>query len=173
VLAWHVAGALFLFRWIFRDPDVDVRYLIAGAVLPDLIDLPIGTVLLADRYSTGQLWFHTLLLPTVIGILVLVSTRRGPRRKAWMALAVGMFFHLLLDGMWTDATVFAWPFFGTDFPAGPVPYWSGVWDRAMSDPWRWIEEGIGIAYLLILWRSANLSDPAVRRTLMSTGRLPA
>lgn len=168
---WHVAGALFLFRWIFRDPRVDVRFLVAGALLPDLIDLPIGTWLAADRYSSGQLWGHTLLAPTLLVIVVLAATRRGARRRAWMALAIGMFFHLLLDGMWISREVFLWPLFGTDFPTGPVPYWADLWERAFSDPWRWIKEAIGIAYLVVLWHTTSLNDRDRRLQLVRTGVL--
>jgi hypothetical protein len=171
VLAWHLAGALFLFRWIFRDPEVDVRYLAAGALLPDVVDLPLGTLFLVDRYSTGELFMHTLTAPAAVGVVVLVLTRRGARRKAWMALAVGMLFHLFLDGMWREAEVFAWPFFGFDFPPGPDPYWSGVGDRALADPWRWGREVVGLAYLAALWSRSGLRDRLRRRDLVRTGRL--
>ncbi|HEY4607301.1 MAG TPA: hypothetical protein VIH55_06590, partial [Acidimicrobiia bacterium] len=64
-MLWHLGATLWLFRWIFRDPKVDVRFLLAGAVLPDLVDLLLGTVILADRLSTGEVWFHTLVVPSL------------------------------------------------------------------------------------------------------------
>lgn len=171
MLLWHLGMTLFLFRWIFRDPDVDVRFLVLGAILPDLVDLPLGTLVLAERYSTGELWAHTLLVPSLTGALVLVLTRRGPRRRALLALVIGMLFHLLLDGMWTKTEVFLWPFAGTELPSGPRPYWEGAWERALGDPWRWVGEAVGLAYLVGLWRRAGLSDPGARARLVSTGRL--
>ncbi|MFP5331748.1 MAG: metal-dependent hydrolase [Acidimicrobiia bacterium] len=170
MIAWHLGATLFLFRWIFRDPKVDVRFLALGALLPDLIDLPLGTLLLADTLSTGEAYAHTLLAPTAVALVVLIATRRGRRRRAWMALVVGMFFHLLLDGMWTKTEVFAWPFFGP-IPSGPSPYWDGVTDRALSDPWRWVRELAGLAYLAVVWTRSGLGDPARRRGLVRTGRL--
>lgn len=171
-MLWHLAGAVFLFRWIFRDPKVDVRFLSAGALLPDLIDLPLGTLVLVDRYSTGELWAHSLLVPSLAAAGVLVVTRRGRRRRAWMALVSGWLFHLLLDGMWTSGEVFLWPFFG-DFPAGPRPYWSGLGGRLLSNPWLWVKELIGLLYLVGLWLRLGLSDPRVRGELFRTGRLPS
>jgi inner membrane protein len=170
VVAWHIGGALFLFRWIFRDPKVDVRFLVLGALLPDLIDLPLGTLVFADTVSSGQAWVHSLLAPSLVTVAILLSTRRGRRRRAWMALAVGMFFHLLLDGMWTQTEVFLWPFFGA-IPEGPSPYWAGAWDRALGDPWRWVREFLGLAYLTALWISTGLADGARRRAVVKTGRL--
>lgn len=168
---WHVAATVFLFRWIFRDPKVDLRFLILGALLPDLVDMPIGTVVAADSFGTGELWMHTLLVPTVLAVAILLSTRRGRRRRAWMALVVGVFFHILLDGMWTSAEVFLWPLFGAGFPRQPLPYWPNAWDRALADPWRWVLEVVGILYLLWLGKAASLGRPEARRRLLETGRI--
>lgn len=171
MLFWHLGANLWLFRWIFRDPKVDVRFLFLGALLPDLIDIPVGTLLLADRYSTSQLWAHSLLLPSLYMVFVLLGTRRGRRRRAFMAVGVGWLFHLLLDGMWVDQEVFLWPFFG-DIPAGDTPFWPLAWERAMSDPWRWGKEAFGLGYLIWLWKHLDLGDQRRRSEVLATGRLP-
>lgn len=173
MILFHLAGSLFLFRWIFRDPKVDVRMLALGAVLPDLIDLPLGTLILSDRYSSGELWAHTLLAPSVLTVVVLLATRRGSRRRGWMALVVGWFFHLLLDGMWASTVVFLWPVAGLEFPRGPDPYWSGVLERALTDPFRWLSEIGGLCYLIVLARRLHLREPAKRAQLLRYGRLPS
>lgn len=172
MLFWHVGATIFLFRWIFRDPKVDLRFLVAGALLPDVVDLTIGTLVLPDRFGRGELWSHTLLVPSLVTMVVLLATRRGRRRRAWMALAVGMFFHLLLDGMWMSNEVFLWPFTGAPLPGGEPGYWAAAWGRAGMDPWRWVLEGVGVAYLTFLWIRSGLGDPAARRGLLATGRLP-
>jgi hypothetical protein len=172
MLFWHFGATLWLFRWVFRDPKVDVRFLFLGAILPDLIDLPVGTIVLADRFSTGELWFHSLLLPTLYMAVVLILTRRGRRRRAFMALGVGWLFHLLLDGMWTDPEGFLWPFFGWEIAVGEMPYWELAWERALSDPWRWITEVVGLAYLVWLWFALGLNTKERREDLKTTGRLP-
>jgi inner membrane protein len=172
MLFWHLGATLWLFRWIFRDPRVDIRYLLLGAILPDLIDLPIGTWILAERYSTGELWAHSLLAASLYMAIVLLMTRRGRRRRALMALGVGWLFHLLIDGMWLDSEVFLWPFFG-EIPPGEAPFWPLAWERALNDPWRWVLEGFGLAYLFWLWRSLGLGDTQRRTNLVRTGILPS
>jgi hypothetical protein len=169
---WHVGATIWLFRWIFRDPKVDIRYLVLGALLPDLIDLPIGTVVLADRYATGELWFHSLLAPTLYMSIVLLATSRGRARRAWMALGVGWLLHLLLDGVWVDREVFGWPFFGFEIPVGESQYWEHAWERAFSDPWRWVKEALGMGYLVWLWIGLGLGDADRRTGVRRTGRLP-
>lgn len=172
MLLWHLGGGLWLFRWIFRDPKVDIRFLLLGAVIADLIDLPLGTLVLADRYSTSELWLHSLIAPSIYITLVLAITRRGRRRRAWMAFGVGWLFHLLLDGTWTSQQVFLWPFFGWELPAGETPFWPLAWERALSDPWRWFKEIAGIAYLTWLWMTLGLNQSVRRQRVLETGRLP-
>ena len=171
MLFWHVGATLWLFRWIFRDPKVDVRFLVAGAILPDLIDLTVGTGLLGDRYSTGELWFHSLLLPVIYMTGVVIFTRRGRRRRAFMAVGIGWLFHLLLDGMWASQEVFLWPFFGA-IPPGEAPFWPLAWERALSDPWRWVKEAVGLAYLIWMWLALGLGERERRLGVVRTGRLP-
>jgi hypothetical protein len=168
VLAWNLAAVFFLFRWIFRDPKVDMRFLAAGVILPDLIDLVVVTII---GGTSGQLWAHSLLGPTVLAVAVLVTTRRGRRRRAWMALVVGWMLHLLVDGMWTNASVFLWPAFGFDLGVGGSAFWPVAWERAIGDPWRWSLEAVGIAYLVWLWRETGLGEADRRETLIRTGRL--
>ncbi len=171
MIGYHLAVALFGFRWIFRDPDVDVRFLALGALVPDLVDLPVGTLVLADRYSNGELWFHTLLAPTLVVAVAVTVFRHGVGRRRLIAVAVGMFFHLLADGMWTSTATFLWPFAG-DFPSGPRPYWGGLVDRALTDPWRWVAEALGWVYLVTLARRTGLAEGSRRHLLITEGRIP-
>lgn len=161
-----------MFRWIFRDPKVDVRFLFIGALLPDLIDLTIGTVIAADRFSTGELWIHSLLGATLYMAVVLIATRRGRGRRAWMALGVGWLFHLLLDAMWVNENIFLWPLFGWEISAGEAPFWPLAWERALADPWRWMKEIVGLGYLAWLWLALGLGDGKRRSGVLATGRLP-
>jgi LexA-binding, inner membrane-associated putative hydrolase len=172
MLLWRLGAITWLFRWIFRDPKVDMRFLLLGAVIADLIDMPIGTLILADRYSTGELWAHSLLIPSLYMAIVLLVTRRGRKRRAFMAIGVAWLFHLLLDGMWTDPDVFLWPFFGWEISPGQAPYWPMAWERALSDPWRWVLDAVGGAYLIWLWFAQGLNIPQRRKGIMETGRLP-
>lgn len=122
--------------------------------------------------GTGELWAHSLLVPSLFMGFVLLSTRRGRRRRAWMALGVGWLFHLLLDGMWVNEEVFLWPFFG-EISKGTLPFWPAAWERALADPWRWVKEVIGLGYLIWLWVALNLGDKSRREALKTSGRLPA
>ena len=146
MLFWHVGGAIFLFRWIFRDPKVDVRLLALGAVLPDVIDGLLGLVI---GGPTTQRVGHSLVVPSLAAVLVLLATRRGRRRRMLMTVVVAWLFHLVLDGVWLREEVFLWPFFG--WQQGPPPAGT-IWERA-AEPWRWLKEALGLAYLWSLLRT--------------------
>lgn len=147
MILWHVAGAIFLFRWIFRDPKVDLRLLVLGAILPDAIDLVVGIFLgEPNRQRLG----HTLIVPTIAAIVILFTNRRGRRRRQLMTIVVAWLFHLGLDGVWVREQTFLWPLFGTNFAAWPA---GTAWSRALSDPWRFVKEALGFVYLVLLWRA--------------------
>ncbi len=171
MIFWHVGGTILAFRYVFRDPNVDLRFLALGSILPDLLDKPIGTILFADTFESGQIFGHSLLFASSLMVFVLLLTRRGIWRKRLMALAVGALFHLLLDAMWAVKETFLWPAFGWGFPPGPDSYWTGFLDRVVSDPWLLIQEIAGLVYLAYLWRKAELGDHARRSALWKSGTI--
>jgi hypothetical protein len=74
--------------------------------------------------------------------------------------------------MWMKAEVFFWPFFGWGIAPGVPPFWPLAWERAMSDPWRWVLDAVGLAYLIWLWFATGLNRADRRESFFATGRLP-
>lgn len=172
MILWHLATALFGFRWVFRDPDADLRWLLAGSLGPDLVDMPVGTLIWAERFSSGQLFGHSLTVAAVIGVAALVITRRrSVCRRGLMVMMVGWLVHLMADGIWLEPRVFWWPFWGWSFPSHELPFWSQAWARALSDPWRWVSEIIGLGYLWAVVHRNGLGSADGLRRFLSAGRL--
>lgn len=168
MILWHLATALFGFRWVFRDPDADLRWLVAGALAPDVLDLPVGVML----YSSPEAFAHSLVGVAAVGTAVLLATdRRGRMRRNLMVMMAGWLIHLVADGVWLAPRVLWWPFAGWSFPAEVSPFWPGAWERAGSDLWRWVAEGLGLLYLGGLWRRAGLGSADARRRFVATGKL--
>ena len=172
MLFWHLGGGLFLGRWVFRDPAMDLRVLAFGAVLPDLIDKPIGSILFTDYFETGRIYAHTLLFAVAVLTGVMVVTRRGTTaRKRWMALPIGVFFHLLLD-MPLDAGTLWWPVLGLEFPSFAKGAFIDLVAYLLRSPWVVAQELLGLGYLVALYRKHQLGEPERRRELVGTGHLP-
>lgn len=156
MLLWFAGVAVILVWQVFRDPAIDHRVLIAGAILPDVIDLPLGGARVA----------HTLLASAVLLVAVMLATRgRRHARRRWLALPIGTFIHLLADGVWTRASTFWWPFLGATL-AAPLPSLDhGVIVLV-------VEELAGAGALIWFCRRFRLTNPQARRVFLRTGRLP-
>lgn len=152
---WFLGTAAVAVWFVFRDDRFDYRVLALGALLPDLIDI-----------LTGHAWImHSIVTSVAILTGVMVIARRGSvRRRRWLALPIGTFFHLVFDGAFNNTSVFWWPFAGFSFSDASVP----SLDRM---PLNVILEIAGILMLAWLWRANNLSQPAQRQRFFRTGQL--
>ena len=149
------AGTSFLAVWlVFRDPAIDHRLVMFGAVLPDIVD-----------GLTGGTWaMHSVFASVILLGLVMVATigRRHLRRQL-IALPIGTFLHLVFDGAWTDTDTFWWPFSG-HFGGGSLPSIERGWADVVL-------ELIGIGILVWAYRRFRLFEPARRRVFLTSGRL--
>ncbi|MDD1676159.1 MAG: metal-dependent hydrolase [Methanomicrobiales archaeon] len=107
-----VVGAvlgLALARW-----RKDTRFFYAGilgSALPDLIDKPLGELVLAQSLGYGRIFFHSLTMVclfAVAGILLY----RNRWSSSLLVVTGGMFVHQVFDEMWTEPVNWFWPFFG-------------------------------------------------------------
>ena len=155
MLLWFAGAAVVLVWQVFHDRAIDHRVLIAGSLLPDLVDAPLGGARIA----------HTLLASAVLLVVVMLATqgRRAARRR-WLALPIGTFLHLLVDGVWTRASTFWWPFLAGGL-SGPLPSVDHGLVVAL------VEEVAGAAALVWFWRRFRLGDPANRAVFLRSGRL--
>ena len=114
MLLWFVFGAIFGVWNVFQSPGLDFRLIAAGAVLPELIDLPFR----------AQAYAHTLLAAVLVLVATMLATRgRGRRlvRRRALGLAIGWFSALVLSAAWTHKEVFWWPAFGAGFEGESLP----------------------------------------------------
>ncbi len=95
---------------------IDYRLVMFGALLPDLIDKPIGWIIFRDHFdANGHLYGHTLLAASIILLpgLALLIRRRDPRL---FAMGVAVLSHFLVDPVNHSPKTLLWPLLGTDFP---------------------------------------------------------
>ena len=156
MLLWF-AGMAFVLVWtVFKDTAIDYRLVMAGALLPDVVDVWFG----------GAWVLHTLLCSVVLLVGVMLATRgRRQLRRRLLAVPIGTFCHLLLDAMWTRTATFWWPFFGTGFDADGLP--------SLSRP-VWLVVVLELAGLVALWWCVGrfrLFEPERRARFVSTGHL--
>jgi hypothetical protein len=154
VFLWFAGGAFVLVWLAFRSPAVDYRLVIAGALLP-LVELPFGSPRLLHSITGGA---------ALLGLVVVATPRRRLLQRRLVAVPIGVFVHLLLDGVWTDTTAFWWPFAGLAWSEARLPELS----RGAVNV---VLEALGAAALWWCWRRFRLSEPARRARFLRTGRL--
>lgn len=158
MILWF-AGTAFLAVWlVFKDPAIDHRVVLLGAVLPDVVDV-----------WTGGPWvLHTVVfgVAVLLGVVVVTRGRRAARRR-WVALPIGLFLHLVFDGVWNDSDLFWWPAFGAveGVGVGRLP----AFERGIAVDV--VLELAGAAILVWAWRRFRLGEPARRAVFLRTGRL--
>ncbi len=155
MILWHAGLALAIVWNVFRDPALDHRLVVAGALLPNVVDLAWGRPVYA----------HTLLAPVVVLVAVMLGTRRRRTvRRRLLAVPIGMFLHLVLDGVWMKPGLLWWPLFGTAFPPA----------RLVPPPGLAVVEELAGAWAVgwFVWRF-RLGERQRRREFLQRGRLAA
>lgn len=140
---------------VFRDAALDYRLVAFGALLPDIVDL-------VARRGVGPA--HSVSASAAFMAIVMLATvgRRRTRRRL-LALPIGTFAHLILDGAWDLTSVFWWPFTRAPWGAALPSVERGSWVVAM--------EIIGAAAMLWCWHRFGLSSPTRRQKFFASGRL--
>ncbi|MCQ1535221.1 metal-dependent hydrolase [Methanosarcina sp. KYL-1] len=100
-------------------------YIALGALLPDLLDKPIGRVIFAESIANGRLLGHTLAFCFFIALLGYYQYGKSKDIRVFL-VSGACFLHLLEDRMWATPHVFFWPVFGWEFPVGS--YTGNVFD---------------------------------------------
>jgi membrane-bound metal-dependent hydrolase YbcI (DUF457 family) len=153
VFLWYTALSILLVAVVFRSSGLDYRVIALGAMLPLLVDLPIG------HRAVG----HSLLFAVVLLVAVMTLTAGGSRlrRRRLLCLPIGVFVGLVLSGAFTQDQVFLWPFLGSAGHHGLLPVWWVVLIEELAGlvGWWWI---VGLYDLY-------LESP--RRAFVRTGRL--
>lgn len=127
---------------------IDIRLLLIGSLLPDIIDKPLGHFLFRETFSNGRIFCHTLLFLTLITLAGLCLYRSYG--KTWLlVLSFGAFTHLIFDQMWLTPQTFLWPLYGFTFEKIDLTHWTqDTFQDLLTDPTVYIPEIVGGAILI-------------------------
>ncbi len=128
---------------------LDVRLLLIGSLLPDIIDKPLGHLIFRQALSNGRTFAHTLLFSIVISVIGAYLYSRS--RRTWLlALSFGSVMHLILDQMWLNPKTLFWPLFGFVFEKTDISDWIPNMLHALTvNPVEFVSEALG--FVLVAW----------------------
>ena len=146
--------------FLFKENGTwDVRLLVIGAILPDLIDKPLGHLILPE--NNGRIIAHSLIFSILVFIIALKYRRLMP-------LSLGVSLHQLLDGMFLETRSALWPFLG-GFEA--TDYELIEWIHALTEPYVIFEEMLGLSIILLVAYRFGLFRPERILMVVRTGKL--
>ena len=164
MILWHAGLAASIVYVTLGRRRVDYRYVLAGAIIPDLIDAAVY------RGSPDRGVAHSIVAVVVVAVVVILGFR-GETRLGLFGIPVGWLLHLVGDGMWNAPRTFLWPAFGTGFARSPEPY---SWDL-LTDPsshlGTWGAEVAGLLLLAWFWVAFGLGHEGRARQFLRDGYL--
>ena len=169
MILWHAGLAVLVVYATLGRRRIDYRFILIGAVLPDLVD----GVANAFWYEgpSGRGAAHSLLTVVAVAAVVILGFKREAR-LAVFGIPVGWLLHLVGDGMWNSPRTFLWPAFGTGFSASPAEPYS--WDL-LTDPFAhvgaWGGEVAGALVLAWFWVAFGLGHEGRLRLFLADGYL--
>ena len=121
-----------------------------GALLPDLVDKPLGILVLGGALGGGRIFLHTLLFLVVLLLAGALAYRRyGP---ALLAVGVGVASHQALDFMWTEPKAWLYPFLGPSPPIETGGWFLRMFFAEIDNPIEWVSAALLLVLLLpVLW----------------------
>jgi len=136
-----------------------------GAVLPDLIDKPVGHILLAGTLDSGRLFGHGLLF---LALLAVAGIALYWRRESFalLAVAAGALSHHLLDAMWAIPVTWYFPLLGPYQPYGFTDYFGGAILAEVSSLSEWIFLAASAGIALAACRGFGSGRPGLAAALV-------
>lgn len=168
---WHLGVATAVIYFSLGRRRIDYRIVLLGAILPDLIDKPIGRIFFEETFQTSRIYGHTLLASVVL-LLGIQLFLRGDNARRWFILPIAMIIHLGTDAMWNLPETLFWPAFGTAFPPDPVDaYWLEALMRVFTQPIEGLKELAGLGFLVYLGIAYGLHRAGAFKAFLRSGRL--
>lgn len=150
---------------------LDYRLVMLGAVLPDLLDKPLGELIFPGAFHSGKVFGHTLLLSACL-LMVGGALYHSQRRTGVLSLGIGTTSHLLGDAMWNTAATLLWPLLGWFRPEEVTGSWLARMLNYLSSPFIFFTEMAGFLLLMLLAYRAHLDSLSALGSFVRHGTLP-
>lgn len=146
----------------YADRKGDLRWVIFFSLLADIVDKPVGLILLKDTVNNGRIYFHSLLVNLLLTLMLLAARRP-------LVYSLALWLHQFCDRMWMRPWTALWPFTGS-FTYRQLPLED--WVYSLLSPYNVTGEALGLVLLLAFAYRQRLLSRRRAKELLLSGRLP-
>ena len=151
----------FLLYEFFRDKNIIV-FCALGSVLPDLVDKPLGHIILNSALDNGKIYFHSLII-LIFLFVTAIFVWKYYRSLSFVFVSLGVLSHQLVDIMWIRPKNWFYPFLGPYQNEVHPDYLRQVIIREISSSSEWIFFAAIVVIISLLFvnisRHTNVLEP--------------
>jgi inner membrane protein len=156
----------------FASRAPDLRWLLAGAVLPDVVDKLVGQVLFKPYFENGRIFAHTFMMTLLVFAAGACEWRRRGDNRI-LLLAFGLAGHLVLDRIWVEPATALWPALGSFAKHPTTQTFLEQIREYMREPAFWVTELGGAALLTVSLRHLGVRNGRDLKAFLLRGFSPA
>jgi|GEM_PF-1166659 len=138
-LLCHLAAGLaigIILYIFFRDPLLIIAAG-AGGIASDLIDKPLGHIILKNSIDYGRIYAHGLVFFCIILLCGIIIWYRYYSFTG-IAFSLGIFSHQLLDRMWDEPVNWFYPFLGSFKKESFTDFFGNAFFQEILNPSEWL-----------------------------------
>ncbi len=109
ILFWTSGLSIYLFLYIFKDKNADLRFIIFGSLFPVILD---SSLYIFGLTNQNEYIGHSIFLTVSLFFIFMIATKRGSLFRANSLLfSIGSFFYLVLSFTWLNQSIILYPLF--------------------------------------------------------------
>ena len=109
ILFWTSGLSIYLFLYIFKDKNADLRFVIFGSLFPVIFD---SGLYIFGFTNQNEYIGHSIFFIVALFFIFMVATKRGSLLRANSLLfSIGSFFYLVLSFTWLNQSIILYPLF--------------------------------------------------------------
>ena len=139
ILFWTSGLSIYLFLYIFKDKNADLRFIIFGSLFPVILDSILYFFGLSNQ---NEYIGHSIFFTVILFFVFMIATKRGTLFRANSLLfSIGSFLYLVLSFTWLNQSIILYPLFQNS---------ENIF--SLANNYKTALGGIGILYLFFKFR---------------------
>jgi len=126
-----------------------------GSVLPDIVDKPLGHIVLMSSLDNGKIFFHSLVIVLLFIITGLIVWHYY-QSFSFLVVGFGMFLHQVVDMMWLEPVNWYYPLLGPYRTEVSPDYFQRAILAELSSVTEWIFFTAIVVVAIVLYRNQAL-----------------